>query len=102
MYSVSTPVPKEFKCKDNTYMKYHIFHFHSYFQCLIGMDVLEKLGFSIDLNRKVLRNNQVEIPLRYRDSNPEFNLITIPPHTEEILQIPIETHLTGDIVIPRT
>uniref|UniRef100_A0A8D8WWK5 Uncharacterized protein n=1 Tax=Cacopsylla melanoneura TaxID=428564 RepID=A0A8D8WWK5_9HEMI len=111
MNSVSVPIPTEFKCNDRTYMRYHVFNFHSYFDCLIGMDILESLRFSIDLKRKLLTNEHVQIPLQIRDSNPDLNVnSSMQPqekyigklHTEIVQSPIIDTNTTGDIFIPHT
>lgn len=65
--SITIPTPDIFK--SDTYMRLHLFDFHSYFDCLLGIDFLKPLGLIPDLVKDVLRNEKTEIPLYYRNVN---------------------------------
>lgn len=51
----------------NLNLRFHVFHFHSRFDLLLGLDNLKKLGASIDLRNNVLHTSVVSIPLHFLD-----------------------------------
>lgn len=97
-HSIIIPAFDVLKSKKN--LKLHLFDFHEYFDCLIGMDILQNLGFTIDLANNILKNSSTEIKLQLRDSTSEVYKIEIYPECEQVIEIHVRNIQNGDVIIP--
>lgn len=92
---VSIPFPPEFQITGE--MTLLPFKFHSYFDGLIGMDLLSYLKTEIDLPNLKLKTPSTTIPL-WTHSNLTSNIFNISGHTKNVLPLPVETK-QGDFYI---
>lgn len=94
-YSITIPSFPEFNVERK--LKLFIYKFHSYFDGLIGLDLLENC--KIDLKHNVLFTESASIPvLRYQCRKPRSEQI-IPAHSSRLATIPIY-YPDGDVFIP--
>ncbi|KAI5756548.1 hypothetical protein M8J77_025839 [Diaphorina citri] len=81
-------------------MKLHLFKFHDYFDCLLGIDNLLLLDMVVDLKNSVLKSPLTEITIHYRDTRSQLNHIVLAPQEEQIVSIDIPNIKNGDCLIP--
>lgn len=96
-FKAHIPLFDEFKPLEGT-LEFVLFNFHDYFDGIIGIRDLRKLGLNIDLRNKVLYNKSIKIPLHYRN---EFDTqkLEIPAFSSILKQV--KTNLNdGEILIP--
>lgn len=88
-----------FNC-GNTPFKFHIFNFHQYFDCLLGLDNLQNLNATIDLknNKLLLPNAAIDIKLKILSNSN--NLITIQPRSVQVVKIKIRNITKGEAILP--
>jgi len=84
---VSKPFPPEFQTTGE--MTLLPFKFHSYFDGLIGMDLLSYLKTEIDLHNLKLKTPSTTIPL-WTHNNLTSNVFNICGHTKTVLTLPVE------------
>lgn len=48
-YTSSITIPASKIFRTNEQVKFHLFDFHGYFDCLIGMDIIKHLGLIFDI-----------------------------------------------------
>lgn len=99
-FSTIIPCSKLFNVK-NCNLKFHIFEFHKYFDCLIGLDHLQHLKASVDLNKSTLTTPNVVLKIHYRSTDALANSISINPNCEQIIEINIANVTNGEVVIPQ-
>lgn len=87
--------------KTNKKLKFHLFDFHDFFDCLIGMDTLQSLGITIDLANNILKNSSTEIKLQLRDANSELYRMEIYPECEQVIELRVKNIQNGDVIIPK-
>lgn len=92
---VSIPFPPEFQTTGE--MTLLPFKFHSYFDGLIGMDLLSYLKIEIDLPNLKLKTPSTTIPL-WTHNNLTSKIFNISGHTKTVLPLPVETK-QGDFYI---
>lgn len=84
---ISIPFPPVFNIIGK--MQMLLFNFHSFFDGLIGMDLLAQLGATIDLPNLLLKTNKTTIPiLTY--CNRTSDIHNIPAHTKLIVPLPVK------------
>lgn len=83
-YKAKILLLKEFGIE--TELEFILYNFHDYFDGILGIRDIQKLGLDIQLSNHKLINDYVEIPLAYRS---EFNIqkIEIPPSSVVIKNI---------------
>lgn len=105
-YSTKIPCSKIFNLNNKLLLKFHIFNFHKYFDCLLGLDNLIKLNAIIDLNNNLLITPSSKIKIEFLDlsknSTQINNYITVGPKSEQIIKIKTKNIKNGEIVIPYT
>lgn len=97
-FSVFIPTPEIFQTPGTT--KLLMFDFNSQFDCLLGIDFLQKQNLNIDLGNKTLKNNKIQIPLQFKKTTNEVHHITIPPQSEKIIQLQTEKTADKEVLIP--
>ena len=96
-YSITLPCFPEFKDSEN--IKFFIYHFHEYFDGLIGLDLLEKWEAKIDLKNKSLFTHSAKNPIHmYNSRNVNLYEDVIPAHSSKLVRLPINMH-DGDVLI---
>lgn len=96
-YSVEIPCFSEFR--DNAPLKLYVYKFHTYFDGLIGCDLLEQWQAKIDLGSRVLKTQFASNPI-HMYSSQDTNLFEtiIPAQSSKIIKVPT-TVTNGDISI---
>lgn len=84
---ISLPFPPEFNTIGR--MQMLLFNFHSFFDGLIGMDLLSQLGANIDLTNLLLKTNNATIPIQIY-CNRTSDIHKIPAHTKRIVPLPVK------------
>lgn len=99
-YSISIPCPKLFK-SNNLSTKFHIFKFHKYFDCLLGIDNLQNLEALIDLknHKLILPNTKIDIKLK-KLSEYNINCITVQPQCKKAIKVKIDNIENGIALLP--
>lgn len=85
-YSINMPCPEKIFKLRNLRLKFHIFKFHKYFDCLLGMDNLSKLKVNINLEKREIILPHNTIKLEYKRTEEYNNHIVAKSPTEEIRQ----------------
>lgn len=98
-FSVAIPCPEIFK-NDNLILDFHLFKFHNNFDCLIGLDNLQKLNAIIDLGQNLFITPHASIKILFYDGTNSLNTYTINPLTEQVIEICIDNIENGEIIIP--
>ena len=83
----------------NTDISFILFDFHKYFDGIIGLNKLRRFNFSIDLVNKQFKNNQLNIPILYRQAQHETYHITVNAHEVVNARVPVSQDNIG-IIIP--
>lgn len=97
-YSVNIPAFDIFK--SNQTLKFHLFEFHHFFDCLIGFDILQKLGLCLDFSENVMKNKNTRIKIELRDTDSESNRIEVSPQSEQVIELEVQNIKNGDAMIP--
>lgn len=97
-YSITIPAFPMFKSKEK--LKFHLFDFHDYFDCLIGVDTLQKLKLCVNLNESILSNNLVKIKLDMKNTEQEVYKIEIHPECEQVIELRVKNIKNGEVLIP--
>lgn len=87
--------------EQNCNLKFHLFKFHKFFDCLLGLDNLRLLNANIDLKEGILITPNTKIKIYYKNTCSSTNSITIKPKCEQIIQIDIANLKNGEVVIPQ-
>lgn len=97
-YSITLPWFSEFN--EDGDITFYVYHFHEYFDGLLGLDLLEKLESTINLKDRKLVTRNAEIPIKMYDSR-NVNLFEdiIPAHSSKLFALPINSQ-DGDVLIP--
>nr|CAI5851446.1 unnamed protein product [Callosobruchus analis] len=90
---------EEFQCHDD--ITFILFDFHSFFDGILGLKQLLKLGLNIDLQNKFLISKCLKIPIDFREPDIEPYQITIHAHEVAALSIPMSLD-NGDVIIPES
>ena len=91
-YTHQTQVPcAELFNSKNLYLPFTLFHFHEYFHMLIGLDNLQTIKASVNLEKNLLQTPLVNIPLKFgiQVSNNPLNAESYLIDARSIQQIPI-------------
>lgn len=96
-HSVVIPSFKIFNNSEK--LKFHLFDFHGHFDCLIGVDILNKLEFCVDFKSKTLRNENVSIKLHLQETSMNMNKIEIFPECEQVIQLDVKNLKNGKALI---
>lgn len=91
-------IPSFLEFQEDGILEFFVFKFHDYFDGLIGLNILTKLGAKIDLERKRLITKNSCIPLSFKP-NITSSKILIAPETKAIIKIPVDLK-NGDFFIP--
>lgn len=97
-HSVTIPAPAKFKTDKK--LKFRLFKFHKYFDCLIGLDCLQQLNAVIDLTNDKLILPNTKIDLMYKILENSINTSAIKPLTDQVIKIKIKNIENGTGVIP--
>jgi len=89
---------KEFN--QDGHLDFLLFEFHTYFDGLLGINILNKIRSNIDLENKILRVKGKEIKLKFKP-NFSSDKYTIPAQSKKIVYIPVDIE-EGDIYINST
>lgn len=92
---VIVPGFPEFQTKDP--LTFYLFKFHSYFDGLIGLNIIKQLGIKLDFNKSTLETNKVLIPFIYRP-NCTSPIYKIPPRNKMVVSLPIDQQ-QGEVYI---
>lgn len=97
-YTIDIPIFDEFNLEGM--YKFHIFKFHNVFDGLIGLDLLQKLGASVDLSKGQLVTQRATNNLQMLESGIHNLLeILIKANTSNIFKVPVNQKC-GEIYIP--
>lgn len=99
LFKADIPTFPEFKHDSN--ITFILFDFHHYFDGIIGLKELIRFNFVIDLINKNLVNNNISIPIIYREPHKEMYSITINAHEAITTNVPVLCN-NVDIIIPET
>lgn len=81
-------------------IEFTLYPFSDYFDGIIGLEELRKFKLSMDFEKQILYNDNVQIPFYYRDKSTQFHFkIEIPAH-ETIDQSFFVNKRQGEIIIP--
>ena len=78
----------------NKKIKFYIFHFHDYFDGLIGFETLRDLDGYFDIGKNMLKIGKKEYQLKKK--YPDYQSIN---NTDEVRFIKIETKSKNDLVV---
>lgn len=98
-YSITIPCPSIFTSNKST-IKFHIFKFHKYFDCLLGIDSLQSLNATIDLLSKQMILPQTKIKINFKKLPDNNNYIKIASNTEKKIKIKIANVKNGFALLP--
>lgn len=92
---VTLPIFKEIQ-RSGTFT-FLVFKFHGYFDGLLGLDSLTKIGAKIDLENKILSTKSVTIPLEMK---PKFSSgkYIITENSKQLVKLPVDVE-EGDIIV---
>ena len=88
-------IPAFVEFQDKT--KFFTFKFHTYFDGLIGLDILTKLSAKIDLENKQIITKNTTMPLFFKPKLTSGKFL-IPPKTKTIIKISVDIE-NGDFFI---
>lgn len=91
--TVTLPIFKELG-KSGVF-KFLVFKFHKYFDGLLGIDYLKKIGAKLDLGTNTLITGNISIPLQLKP-NLSSEIYKIPPNSKQIVKLPVDKE-EGDI-----
>lgn len=74
-----------------------VFKFHGYFDGLLGLDYLKKIGAKVDLKQNKLIAGNISIPLQMKP-NLSSDVYKIPPNSKQIVKLPVDKE-EGDIFL---
>lgn len=77
--------------------KFIVFKFHKYFDGLLGLDYLRKIGAKLDLTTNTLITGNISIPLQLKP-NLSSKVYKIPPNSKPIVKLPVDKE-EGDIFL---
>ncbi|KAL1487922.1 hypothetical protein ABEB36_015307 [Hypothenemus hampei] len=89
-YSIEISPSKLFKTKENVKIKYYLFNFHKYFNCLLGLNNLRRLGVQIDLVNDQLKLPNGTIKLKFYDVVSSTNCIVVKGRSDKLIQLNIK------------
>lgn len=84
---ITLPIFKEFK--QNGEFSFLLFKFHNYFDGLLGLDALTKLGARVDLQNNILITKNSKLTLHMKP-NYTSNTYNIPANTKLIVKLPVD------------
>nr|CAH7757842.1 unnamed protein product [Callosobruchus chinensis] len=84
-FSTTIPSIEMFNTKRNDMLKFYLFDFHKYFDCLLGVDNLKLIKAFIDLNKEVLILPDSNAKIYFHKTLPSSNFILVEPRTEQII-----------------
>lgn len=92
---VTLPIFKEIK-KPGLFT-FLVFKFHGYFDGLLGIDYLKKIGAKLNLENNTLVTGNISIPLQLKP-NLSSNVFSISPNSKQIAKLPVDRE-EGDIFL---
>ena len=96
-YSITIPCFTELKETEN--IKLFVYHFHDYFDGLIGLDLLTKWEAKIDLKESSLITRSAINPIKmYNSRNVNLYEDIIPANSSKLIRIPINSS-DGDVFV---
>lgn len=99
-FSTLIPSSKIFKINQKP-LKFYLFDFHNYFDCLLGIDNLTLLGANVNLNKNILSTPETEIKLLYHNiMSHNTNCIELQPRCEQVIKINIKNLKNGNGILP--
>nr|CAI5842445.1 unnamed protein product [Callosobruchus analis] len=98
-FKADIPSFPEFQCHDD--ITFILFDFHSFFDGILGLKQLLKLGLNIDLQNKFLISKCLKIPIHFCEPDIEPYQITVHAHEVAALSIPVSLD-NGDVIIPES
>nr|CAH7745817.1 unnamed protein product [Callosobruchus chinensis] len=101
-FSTTIPSIEMFNTKRNDMLKFYLFDFHKYFDCLLGVDNLKLIKAFIDLNKEVLILPDSNAKIYFHKTLPSSNFILVEPRTEQIIEVQVSDIANGDVIIPYT
>lgn len=97
-YSITIPAFSIFK--SNQEIKLYVFNFHDYFDCLIGVDVIEGLGIKINLKERILETKSEKIKLEVYNTETELHKVEVFPECEQVIELRVKNIQNGEVLIP--
>ncbi|KAL1448524.1 hypothetical protein WDU94_006581 [Cyamophila willieti] len=97
-HSITIPAFSIFKSDKK--LKFHLFDFHEYFDCLIGIDTVKALGLCVDVPNGTMKSESATIKLELRDTETELHRIGIYPECEQVIEIRVKNIENGEVIIP--
>lgn len=85
---------------NNARLKFHVFDFHNYFDCLLGMDNLKLVNAIIDLNNGLLLTTHNNIKINFHSLPHSMNCIVVQPRAEQVVELQVKNIKNGEAIIP--